>query len=72
MLIHVTQTDTHLIEQITLSIRVKIRYAHTSLFEILKSSWENKEISAREAARQLGVNHRTFLSWIRKGQWREK
>jgi len=38
----------------------------SELFLTLKSSWENKEISAREAARQLGVYHKTFLYWMKK------
>ena len=27
--------------------------------------WQRGEISAREAARQLGITHKTFLSWAR-------
>ena len=37
----------------------------TALFGTLKSSWESKEISAREAARWLGVDHTTFLAWMK-------
>ena len=33
-----------------------------SLKEILHE-WKNKKLSAREAARILGVTHKTFLSW---------
>lgn len=33
-------------------------------FERCRAAWERKEISAREAARQLGVSHKTFLRWI--------
>jgi len=44
----------------------------TELFLTLKSSWENKEISAREAARQLGVYHKTFLAWMKKSICGEK
>lgn len=33
-------------------------------YEILKAHWERKEISARAAARQLGITHRTFLKWV--------
>jgi len=29
----------------------------------IREAWENKIISAREAARQLGITHKTFLSW---------
>ena len=32
-------------------------------FNNLKNLWDNGEISAREAARRLGITHRTFLSW---------
>ena len=30
----------------------------------LKDLWVRGEISAREAARRLGITHRTFLSWV--------
>ena len=30
----------------------------------LKGLWARGEISAREAARRLGITHRTFLSWV--------
>ena len=30
----------------------------------IKQLWQRDEISAREAARQLGINHRTFLLWV--------
>ena len=33
-------------------------------FERCRAAWERKEISAREAARQLDVSHKTFLRWI--------
>ena len=29
----------------------------------IRQLWQRNEISAREAARQLGINHRTFLLW---------
>lgn len=34
-------------------------------YEMLRAAWERGEVSAREAARQLGVTHRTFLRWAR-------
>jgi len=37
----------------------------SGLFWALRASWESKEISAREAARRLRVNHRTFLAWMK-------
>jgi DNA invertase Pin-like site-specific DNA recombinase len=39
----------------------------TALFAELREAWANHEISAREAARQLCVDHSTFLSWARSG-----
>ena len=30
----------------------------------LKELWVRGEVSAREAARRLGITHRTFLSWV--------
>ena len=32
-------------------------------FEGLKAQWENHEISARAAAKRLGITHRTFITW---------
>jgi len=34
-------------------------------FPDLRAAWANHEISAREAARTLGITHRTFLLWAR-------
>lgn len=34
-------------------------------YEACRQAWENGEISAREAARQLHVSHKTFLRWVR-------
>ena len=36
------------------------------VFERLKALWEAGEISAREAARQIGVTHHTFLKWAKE------
>ena len=36
------------------------------VFERLKALWEAGEISAREAARQTGVTHHTFLKWAKE------
>ena len=33
-------------------------------FPILKEQWEKKQISARAAAKQLGITHSTFLRWV--------
>lgn len=35
-------------------------------YERLKELWQQGEISARNAAKQLGITHRTFLSWVNK------
>lgn len=34
-------------------------------YEKLKAKWERGEISARGAAKQLGITHRTFLLWAK-------
>lgn len=36
-----------------------------SNYEACRQAWEKGEISAREAARQLHVSHKTFLRWAR-------
>lgn len=33
-------------------------------YEMIKAKWEKKEISAREAGKQLGITHSTFLRWV--------
>lgn len=33
---------------------------------MLKTQWEQGKISARSAAGQLGVTHRTFLAWVKE------
>lgn len=33
-------------------------------FELLKMQFANKEVSARTAAKQLGITHSTFLRWV--------
>ena len=35
-------------------------------YEEVKTAWEQGEISAREAAKRLGIVHKTFLCWIAK------
>ena len=35
-------------------------------FKTLRIQWENKEISARDAAKRLGITHSTFLRWAKK------
>lgn len=36
----------------------------TGEFQRLKTEWENKEISSREAAKRLGIAQDTFLRWV--------
>ena len=38
-------------------------------YAAIKSKWEAKEMSAREAARQLGITHGTFLKWVKTEKW---
>ena len=35
-------------------------------FANIRASWAFGQISAREAARSLGITHRTFLHWARE------
>lgn len=35
-------------------------------YEYIKEQWQRKELSARAAAKQLGITHGTFLRWIRE------
>ena len=76
ILSYVAQTERELIRQrqtegITAAKSRGVKFGrppmeHTPLFWTLRSSWEREEISAREAARQLGVSHTTFLTWMNK------
>lgn len=34
-------------------------------YEECRCAWENGDISAREAARQLNIAHKTFLRWVK-------
>jgi DNA invertase Pin-like site-specific DNA recombinase len=40
--------------------------ARPEAFEWLREAWRNEEISARFAAKQLGITARTFLIWARE------
>ena len=35
------------------------------LFEEVQEEWRGKKISARDAARSLGISHKTFLTWVK-------
>jgi len=37
---------------------------HPEIFPTVRDAWERGEISAREAGRRLGINHKTFLIWV--------
>ena len=37
-----------------------------AMFGEVRDAWERKEISTREAGRQLGVSYKTFQSWVRQ------
>lgn len=39
--------------------------ARPEKFEQIRQSWDMGMLSAREAAKQLGVCHKTFLRWVR-------
>lgn len=39
---------------------------HPPQYEKLKVLWQQGEVSARNAAKQLGITHRTFLRWVNK------
>ena len=75
ILSYVAQTERELIKQrqaegITAAKSRGVKFGRppmerSGLFWTLRASWESKEISAREAARRLGVNHRTFLAWMK-------
>ena len=36
----------------------------TAAFSVLRGQWEQNQISARAAAKQLGITHSTFLRWV--------
>lgn len=35
-------------------------------YPAVRAAWQNREISARQAAKQLGVAHKTFLLWAKE------
>lgn len=37
-------------------------------YEMIKERWRQGQLSARGAARQLGITHRTFLLWANEGE----
>ena len=41
-------------------------------FEMFRKAWQDNEISAREAGRCLGIDHKTFITWANKAAEAEK
>ena len=37
----------------------------TDLYETVRTSWQKGVLSAREAARRIGISHTTFLRWVK-------
>lgn len=35
-------------------------------YSAVKCAWKSNKISARQAARELGINHKTFLAWAKE------
>lgn len=42
---------------------------HPREFETLKNMWMEEKISAREAAKRLGIAHTTFLRWVNENNF---
>lgn len=76
LLSYVAQTERELIRQrqaegIAAAKERGVRFGREPMerseeFELLKKQWQLREISAREAAKRLGVTHKTFLTWVRE------
>jgi len=76
LLSYVAQTERELIKQrqaegiaaakkrgVRFGAKPKERPHH---FEQCRAEWENGKLSARAAAKRLGISHKTFLCWCRK------
>lgn len=76
LLAYVAQTERKFIRQrqaegIAAAKRNGIRFGRPPMerpkeYDAVKVKWERKEISAREAARILGITHKTFLKWAQE------
>lgn len=76
LLSYVAQTEREFIRQrqaegIAAAKAQGVRFGRTPMtrpeaFYSLKHHWENGEISARSAAKQLGITHSTFLRWAKE------
>ena len=74
LLSYVAQTEREFIRQrqaegIAVAKAQGVRFGRPPLekpedFPAVQVAWQKKEISAREAARRLGVTHKTFLRWV--------
>ena len=74
LLSYVAQTEREFIRQrqaegIAVAKAQGVRFGRPPLekpedFPAVQIAWQKKEISAREAARRLGVTHKTFLRWV--------
>ncbi len=74
LLSYVAQTEREFIRQrqaegIAIAKEKGVRFGRPPMerpqqYEALKQQWERNEISARAAARILGITHKTFLNWI--------
>ena len=74
LLSYVAQTEREFIRQrqaegIAVAKAQGVRFGRPPLekpkgFPDVHLAWQKKEISAREAARRLGVSHKTFLRWV--------
>jgi len=77
LLSYVAQTEREFIRQrqaegIAIAKQNGVKFGRAPLkrppeYEELKAAWEQKKISARAAAQELGITHRTFLKWVREG-----
>lgn len=80
LLSYVAQTERELIRQrqaegIAIAKKEGVKFGRkpkerSEKFSDLKEKWEKKQISARAAARQLGITHSTFLKWSRETVYR--
>ena len=76
LLSYVAQTERELIKQrqaegIAAAKKRGVRFGAKSKerphhFEQCRAEWENGKLSARAAAKRLGISHKTFLCWCRK------
>ena len=61
LLSYVAQTEREFIRQFG-----RKPMARPASFILLKDQWKQDQISARAAAKQLGITHSTFLRWAKE------